>query len=51
MKNICIRQEHFAVLFLFIIFSIFILNSKNIIAVKLPKEKMSNLSIFDGNNF
>lgn len=49
--NICIRQENFAILFIFIIFYFFILKDQEIMSVKMPIEKMSNISIFDGNNF
>ncbi len=45
--NICIRQENFAILFLFIFFWLFVLNEREIIPIKMSKEKMSNVSIFD----
>ncbi len=45
--NICIKEENFAFMILFLLFWIFIINKKEAIYVKVPIEQMKNVSVFD----
>lgn len=45
----CIRQELYAIILLFILYWTFIKNNLKAITIKVPIEKMENISIFDFN--